>query len=121
MRRSQHSEPILALGSIVANVVNVLWTADNLRTAAGVADSEYGVEVEFRTADPAEAVHLVWGSGHWHDSGIGHGLQRLPLVLPRLSFGSMGEVNDLLSILVNDICDAAAQHREEPWRVEVVP
>jgi hypothetical protein len=119
MRRGPDGGPILVLGWIVAHVVSVLRTADALRIAAGVADSEYGVEVELRTSDPKESARLVWG-GQRLESYMGRGLDRLPLVLPRLSFGRMAELNGLISILVNDICDAAGEHRSEPWRVEVV-
>jgi hypothetical protein len=120
LRRLSGREPYLAIGWIVAHVVNVLRTADALRAAAGVADSEYGIEVELRAADPMQAVPLIWDHGGMFDGGIGDGLARLPLLLPRLSFGSVGELNNLVSILVNDICDAAAERRESPWQVEVL-
>jgi hypothetical protein len=115
-------EQYLAIGWIIAHATNVLRTADALRTTAGATDCEYAVEVELRRANPSSPVRLMWGHGGMFDSdGFGRGLQRLPLRLPRLSFGSMTELDALVSVIVNDLSDAAAVPREKPWSVEVLP
>ena len=113
-------ERFLVIGWVVAHAVNVLRTADALRTEAGAADCEYGVEVELRCADPSAVVRLVWGHGGMFDDGLGRGLRHLPLRLPRISFGSMAELDAAMSLVVNDLSDAAASHQEEPWSVEVL-
>ncbi len=118
--RPDGGRPVMAISWIVAHMVNVLRTADAMRAAAGAADCEYGIELELRCSDPDPAVSLVWGDGRRFDTGLGLGFQHFPLRLPRLSFGSLSEMDVLLSLVVNDLSDAAASHQDEPWLVELV-
>jgi len=113
-------ERFLATGWVVAHAVNVLRTADALRTETGAADCEHGVEVELRCADPSAVVRLVWGHGGMFDDGLGRGLWHLSLLLPRIGFGSVAELDTAMSLVVNDLSGAGASHQEEPWSVEVL-
>ncbi len=115
-------EQLLALGWVVAYTVNVLRTAEALRTAAGAPDCEYGIEVELHGKPAADPVGLIsWNERSSFDNRIGRGLQRLPLSLPRLSFGPAGELDQIVSLLANDLCDAVGAYYPQPLSLSIDP
>ena len=111
----RQDEQIVALGWVVAHAINVLRTADTLRVAAGAPDCEYGVEVELHCKPAHASIGLMGWSGQFSsENRIGYGLRRLPLLLPRLSFGPLAELDQVVSLVVNDLCDAAAAYHPKP-------
>lgn len=111
---------LIYLGWVVAYTVNVLCTADTLRTAAGAPDCEYGIEVELHSRPTRNPIKLMgWSTGIGFEHETGFGLQRLPLLLPRLSFGPLGELDEVVSLVVNDLCDAAAAYNPQPLSLSI--
>ncbi len=108
----------LALAWIVAYVVNVLRAVDVLRNKAELADCEYGIELELRGSLGNTPIDLKNWPGGWEDN-VGYGLRRLPLTLPRLSFGPISELNNVVSLIVNDLFDAAAARHIQPIALQV--
>ena len=108
-------EQVLFLGWMIAYSINVLCAADALRNAAGMPDCEYGFEMEVRSRPADSPINLVgWGQRFSGDDTIGEALRRLPLLLPRLSFGPIEELDQVVSLIANDLCDAAATHHQVP-------
>ena len=111
---------IVALGWIIAYAVNVLSAVNMLRTEAAAPDCEYGIQVELCSRADVDFVELN-GLGQpdlWRNR-IGDGLRRLPLLLPRLSFGPIGELDQVVSLMVNDLCDASAAYNPEAWSLSI--
>lgn len=116
----RQDEHFIFLGWIVGYLVNALRTADALRSAAGVVDCEYGIEVELRASPARVPVSLLgWGQNLSIDNKIGDGLHTLPLLLPRLSFGPAGELDQIVTLMVNDLCDAAATYQPHPMSLVI--
>ena len=112
---------MIALGWVIAYTINVLRAANNLRTRAGIPDCEYGIEVEVRNSPPNGTMKLMgWAERTSFDNMVGYGLHQLPLLLPRLSFGPFVELDQIISLVVNDLCDAAAAHHPRPLVLNVV-
>lgn len=108
----------LAIGWIVAYLIHIVRIADALRKAAEAPDAEYALEIELR-ADPShDLVNLVtWKPTHFN-AMIGSGL-RLPITLPRISFGSSAELDQVVSIVVTDLYDAVGGYLAEPMDLHV--
>lgn len=117
----RNGERLLAAGWVIAYAVNVLRAADALRTEAGAPDAECGLEMEIRAEPEHGPISLLgWGRGVWDDR-IGDGVRRTPLLLPRLGFGPIGELDRVVALMVNDLCDAAASHHRQPFSLSIDP
>lgn len=104
---------------IAGHLINVLRTAHVLRTAAGAPDCEYGIELEIAIDTAIGTVGLVITDQGWNDK-VGEGLCRLPLILPRISFGPVSEIDMVLSAILTDLHDAAGAFRDRPLEVIVL-
>jgi hypothetical protein len=92
----------LYLSWIAAYVVNVLRLANFLRVKA---DVEYGLELEVLCQRHIESITLIDSGDGRRLSPLG-ALSRLPLLLPRQSFGPLSDASVILTVLVADLCDA---------------
>jgi len=111
-------------GWLIAHGMNLLETADRVRTAGGAPDAEYAVECEvsgtFDPRTPLRHALILFGFanlGRRHDFGQ---FDEIPVLLPRLSFGPLSEMFDILSVVLTDLTDAVGASRETRIQVENV-
>jgi hypothetical protein len=104
------------VGWIIAYLVNALQSVDYLRIKAGAPDTEYAVECEILSSDGPVAI-FAFGAAHAL-SAMGS-LTSLPLLLPKISFGPMSELNTVMTQVFWDLCDAMGGSYPELPRIEV--
>lgn len=114
---------LLSVSWIIAYVTKVLLTVGRLRTFAGVVDCEYAIEMEIQSHSNSPVVEEVQVMGFqdysFFDNKVGDPLWRLPLVLPRMSFGPMKELDQLVSSLLTDLYDAAGNMQQHPVSLQM--
>ena len=86
-------------------VAATLLTAHRFRTAAGGEGTEYGLDLEISRAHAAPRLARFNSDGI---NGFGP-LQPNPLIFPRFSFGAREELAPLLTIVLNDLFNAAGR------------
>jgi hypothetical protein len=110
--------------------------ADSLRKEAGIPDCEYGIEVAISCgyATVVAGSMLIRDESHAPPpipvvSWISRPVAGLTIIgeiaspgvlLPRLSFGPISEINRLITLLSGDIYDAAGYRVATPFALEVV-
>ncbi len=108
----------ISISVVMAEVLRVLLAVNVLRDFGGMPDLEYLVEVEFLTEPGDNSMRI----GGWDASGENSSvLPRLPLVLPRVSYGGPAELNSALTQIHTDINDEAGCNFAVPTAVEYAP
>jgi Putative DNA-binding domain len=108
----------LYLGWIACDLVNALRITDYLRVRAGVPDCEYVVECEIIVQTQITSLILHgWGQNP-ETNAIGN-LSELPLMLPRLSFGQLSDLNGVITAMSTDLHDATGGTYPELPMIEI--
>ncbi|MGH6850527.1 MAG: AlbA family DNA-binding domain-containing protein [Methylocella sp.] len=106
------------IGWIIANLIRVAKTADNLRFLGGLPDHEYSVEIELSRNGLSQGALAIqdwnasFGDGYWELAGR--------LTLPRLIFGPFSEIGVFLTEAHTDIFDACGANRHDPIQIKLV-
>jgi hypothetical protein len=104
---------------VMAEVLRVMLAVNVLRTLGGMPDIEYLVEVEFLTEPGNSSIRIDgWNGSFAENSSV---LSRLPLTLPRVSYGEMAELNSALTQIHTDIHDEAGFNAAVATAVEYAP
>jgi len=89
----------------LATVAATLLTAHRFRIAAGGEGTEYALDLEISREHSAPRLARFNSGGIY---GFGP-LQPNPLIFPRLSFGAREELAPVLTIVLNDLFNAAGR------------
>jgi hypothetical protein len=118
--RSPSSRQTLAIGFLLAYVINLIRVADGLRNVGGAPDAEYAVEAELHGYPTSEPLTIVSHSSHvvGFINDIGQ-LDELPFLLPRLSFGPMSELDQVITQIYNDVRDGVGFRFPKPAALKV--
>lgn len=103
---------------IIANVIRAAQSAQSLRELGGMPDLEYLFETEI-SALPVGAPTSLYGWNH----SLGQDISELPLpvILPRVSFGPVGELDSLITQINTDLTDAAGLGSTKPYVLKLQP
>ena len=107
----------LYLGWVLTNLINIMRTVNILRNSAGVPESEYAIEIELIAQSRNSTLELM-GLGR-DATSLGEGLRNLPIVMPRMSFGPMSELDSVISAVATDLHDATADYHPEPVQLHL--
>jgi hypothetical protein len=107
----------LYIGWIIANLIRVATTIDNVRSLGGQPDLEYSVEVEFSRNGLFSQTLVIrdwdnsFGDGRWE-------MATTPLKFPRLAIGPRNEIDVFLTQAHTDIFDACGANRQDPIQIK---
>ncbi|MGH6846319.1 MAG: hypothetical protein ACREC0_02435 [Methylocella sp.] len=107
------------IGWIIANLIRVAKTLNNVRCLGGLPDLEYSVEIEFSKNSLLTGAlvirdwEILFGDSRWE-------LAAVPLKLPLLSFGPSTEIDSFLTQSHTDIFDACGANRSHPIQITIV-
>jgi hypothetical protein len=106
---------------IIAELIRVAKTVENVRSLGGHPDLEYSVEIEFsnnsllsNNSPLSKAVVILgWDNGRMV-------LADVPLTLPRVSYGPKTEIDSFLTQSHTDIFDACGANQHDPIPIKLV-
>jgi Putative DNA-binding domain len=96
------------LGWILGAVLLVIDVAEWFRSRAEVPEWEYAIEFELQTREPRTLLRIA-PFGHHETVDIS-----APLLFPRIAWQAIGEKEDVLNLVFQDVLDAGGERQEWP-------
>jgi hypothetical protein len=113
LRSTREELPLISSGNLIADLLNLVQTADVLRSLAGHPDIEYAIEIECAAYNGSGRPIAIPVAGIWNsDDSIGT-FQQSPIVFERKSFGPLPQRVEIINIVLRDIYEACGVDPEK--------
>ncbi len=114
--RNEHSDPEIYMAWVLGSLVNALVAVDAVRQAAEAPDTEYAIELTIGGHPGGMTNPTIILESTWREGAC---LPAMEVIFPRLSFGAVNDISDVITATHQDILDCIGRGRVDAPRIEL--